>query len=259
MNRILFCVFISLILNACNLNLFDSSDPKRIVIANGGLNLRSEPNLKARIITLLPSGSYVYIIEEKIDHILEISGRSGHWVKVLFDENDKMVEGWVFDGYLYSYTVGYPEKPESKTWQSYLMETVWVEFPQFDNKNIPTSAIRFFTQGIRNSVTGSCPYVKNCRHSGPYWLEDYDRKIDLALYRDGSNKKIDATCKILTLEPKFVTDFTRVLNCDYETDNSEFIFYYKPYMIYFDSNSSIVQNPKPTSIWSNFNKAFFRN
>ena len=258
MTRIIFYVFLSIIFNFCNLNLFDSLDPKRIVIANGGLNLRSEPNLNSKIITLLPSGSYVYIIEEKLNHTLEISGRTDHWVKVEFVENEKIVEGWVFNSYLYSYTVGYPDKPESKTWESYLKETDWVDVPQYDSKSIPISAIRFFTPAQLNSVSSRCHYLKKCTNSGTYWLEDYGRKIDLALYADGSKEKIDASCKILTLEPKFDTDYTRALNCDYETAHSKLIFYYKPYMIYFDRNSSPLQNPKPTSLWNDFKKGFLK-
>jgi hypothetical protein len=67
----------------------------RIVDSDGGLRLRSSPDLNAAILTVIPNGSEVEVLDEKPD-VLAISGKKGKWTKV--DTGNGV--GWVFGGFL---------------------------------------------------------------------------------------------------------------------------------------------------------------
>lgn len=60
-----------------------------------GLNLRDAPNATAPVITLLPQGAEVLVLERKGEEV-EIGGRRGKWARV----SSGSAQGWVFDGFL---------------------------------------------------------------------------------------------------------------------------------------------------------------
>ncbi len=67
----------------------------RFVWAKGGLRLRKNSTLKSKIVTLLPNGSKVGILEEK-GKILKIAGKKGKWTKVKYKKHI----GWAFGGFI---------------------------------------------------------------------------------------------------------------------------------------------------------------
>ena len=68
-----------------------------LVIAQGGLNLREEPNTQARILKQLSSGEKVRMVSDpKNGKPALINGMKGHWVEI---ESDNTT-GFVFDAYL---------------------------------------------------------------------------------------------------------------------------------------------------------------
>jgi Bacterial SH3 domain len=71
--------------------------PTRIVDSEGGLRLRTSPDLKGQIIRVIPDGREVDLLEEKPE-LLVISGKTGKWSRV--DTKDGLGEGWVFGGFL---------------------------------------------------------------------------------------------------------------------------------------------------------------
>ena len=78
------------LLSAC-----DSKTPSKWVAAEGGLRMRASADANATVVLLIPQGSEVKMIEE-VGPSIEISGRTGKWTKVKFENS----EGWVFGGFL---------------------------------------------------------------------------------------------------------------------------------------------------------------
>ncbi|XDD46887.1 SH3 domain-containing protein [Leptospira sp. WS39.C2] len=241
--QLVFC-FVTILFFTIDCN---QNDNDRVVIAKNGLFVRVEPLTNAKVMTRLPSGKYVSIVSESKEPILELSGRKGNFVKIQFEQNEQIAEGWAFSGFLYKYQIGYPTKEDTLDWETYLRETNWTHNPQKISNVVNSNAIRFFTPAHANSVKSKSPNATDFDQKGSYWIEDYERKIDLAIYKDGTEEKIDATCKVLTLEPKFEEDYTRVLNCMYD-------FTLVPYMIYFDQNSTIPVNPPDNGFWTSLQK-----
>ena len=64
-------------------------------LAISGLNLRDKPNINSNVITLVPYGKTVEIIDFT-DNKLDVDNIKGHWVKVKY----KNKIGYIFDGYL---------------------------------------------------------------------------------------------------------------------------------------------------------------
>jgi hypothetical protein len=73
----------------------NETDNNMNVSAEGGLRMRSEPSPEASTIITIPNNSKVLKIEET-GEIKTISGKSGKWTKVKFNNT----EGWVFGGFL---------------------------------------------------------------------------------------------------------------------------------------------------------------
>ena len=67
------------------------------VQADGGLRMRSAPNLEAERILTIPDDAQVEVIERKGETIT-VSGKSGQWTRVRYDSQT----GWVFGGFLRS-------------------------------------------------------------------------------------------------------------------------------------------------------------
>jgi len=67
----------------------------RSINANGGLRMRTTPDTKGKIITLIPQKSFVLILEE-IGSIITIDDIQGKWTKVLYNNQT----GYVFGGFL---------------------------------------------------------------------------------------------------------------------------------------------------------------
>lgn len=67
----------------------------RYVNADGGLKIRTTPSVEGSIVTVVPYGATVSVIEIDEKEI-EISNRKGSWSKI--EWNDK--KGWVFGGFL---------------------------------------------------------------------------------------------------------------------------------------------------------------
>jgi len=65
------------------------------VLAVNGLNMRSQPDSKARVVTKTPYGKQVGILE-KTDKELQLGWIKDHWYKVSFRGR----EGYIFGGYL---------------------------------------------------------------------------------------------------------------------------------------------------------------
>ena len=73
----------------------ETNHETRYVNAEGGLRMRAEPDLKGQFITTIPEHSTV-IVWEEMGEVLNISGKSGKWTRVKFNDH----EGWVFGGFL---------------------------------------------------------------------------------------------------------------------------------------------------------------
>jgi hypothetical protein len=69
----------------------------RIVHSDGGLRLRSSPELKGTVLGVIPDGTEVQLLEEK-SQVLTISGATGKWTRVWAPDQG---EGWVFGGFLF--------------------------------------------------------------------------------------------------------------------------------------------------------------
>lgn len=66
-----------------------------VVTAKGGLRMRSEANLKSKVLTVIPKNAKVKALEEK-EEALIIDWKIGRWMKVQY----KNKTGWVFGGFL---------------------------------------------------------------------------------------------------------------------------------------------------------------
>ena len=69
--------------------------PRRWISAAGGLNMRSSPSLSAEVVTLLPYGEQVELVQESGDY-WSVQGQTGKWTQVYW----KGHTGWVFGGFL---------------------------------------------------------------------------------------------------------------------------------------------------------------
>lgn len=77
------------------LRYFNQATLRGTVVAPDGLNMRANPNDRAKVIFTLPTESSVLIIDET-GPTQTINGITANWFKVLY--NDK--EGWVWSGYI---------------------------------------------------------------------------------------------------------------------------------------------------------------
>ncbi len=65
------------------------------VNASKGLNLRMEPKPNGKVLTIIPNGEKVLVVEVKNEKIT-INNISGSWVKIKWNN----LNGWVFNGFL---------------------------------------------------------------------------------------------------------------------------------------------------------------
>lgn len=72
-----------------------NSEPVMYVQAEGGLRMRDSADTNANVILTIPNSSQVTVLETK-EPQFEISGKSGKWTKVKYQDK----EGWVFGGFL---------------------------------------------------------------------------------------------------------------------------------------------------------------
>lgn len=78
----------------------NSTRQGKLVIADGGLNVRENPALDAKVSYLLPNYSFLEDFEEEGETI-EVKDKKGKWTKVNFEGNT----GYVFGGYLTNSTL----------------------------------------------------------------------------------------------------------------------------------------------------------
>lgn len=77
------------------LSLTASPSITRYVNADGGLRMRTTPDLNGTKLMTIPNNSEVTVIEEK-GNTISLSGKNGKWTKVSYNNT----EGWVFGGFL---------------------------------------------------------------------------------------------------------------------------------------------------------------
>ena len=104
--KIITLVLISLVLGNCKKGTSNSSDGNsnqntgsnqfvRIVMAEGGLNIRETPMLDGKISFLIPKYSLIEVLEE-VGEELEVKDKKGKWTKIQFGDKS----GYAFGGYL---------------------------------------------------------------------------------------------------------------------------------------------------------------
>ena len=89
------------------------------VILGRAVNIRSKPNLKARIIFQLKENSYIRIIgvNKKIYRIGEFSGK---WTKVI---SARGIKGYIFDAFIFDLDCLY-----KKVWKRKVELKIWLNF-----------------------------------------------------------------------------------------------------------------------------------
>ena len=91
-------ITISLVVMYCKK---EQKDGYKWIVAKGGLNVRSQADLKSEVKALVPYGTKVRVVEET-DKIIKVKDKetkkliSGKWTKINWDN----LEGWAFGGYL---------------------------------------------------------------------------------------------------------------------------------------------------------------
>jgi hypothetical protein len=101
--KMLYIIMLSIILTlfiSCKKEIEKPNDTTnsgtlRFVTANDGINLREAPDQDGKVVTLIPIGSEVKIIEERWD-TLTLDEKTGKWTKVEWKE----FSGWAFGGFL---------------------------------------------------------------------------------------------------------------------------------------------------------------
>ena len=78
-------------------NSLFSQDINKTLYVNAvkGLNLRMEPKPNGKVLTIIPNGEKVFVVEEKNEKFT-INNVSGSWVKIKWNN----LNGWVFNGFL---------------------------------------------------------------------------------------------------------------------------------------------------------------
>lgn len=90
------CVILTVLSLTMLQNKDTAAEPKtKNAYVTTSLRMRTEPNLKGKIIKVLKSGTEITIIETQ-QEIIKIGNKEGHWAKIML--NNK--EGWVFDPFL---------------------------------------------------------------------------------------------------------------------------------------------------------------
>ncbi|MDP6907861.1 MAG: SH3 domain-containing protein [Flavobacteriales bacterium] len=85
-----------ILIAACTMQTAAQDNPKYLnVLATNGLNMRSKPETNARIITKVPFGKRVEVME-KTKAALQLGWIKDHWYRVQFRGR----EGYIFGGYL---------------------------------------------------------------------------------------------------------------------------------------------------------------
>lgn len=79
------------------INSLFSQDINKTLYVNAvkGLNLRMEPKPNGKVLTIIPNGEKVLVVEEKNEKFT-INNVSGSWVKIKWNN----LNGWVFNGFL---------------------------------------------------------------------------------------------------------------------------------------------------------------
>jgi hypothetical protein len=83
----------------------------KLVIAEGGLNVRENPALDAKAAFLLPNYSFLDEFEE-VGEEIEVKDKKGKWTKISYEGNT----GYVFGGYLTNSTLDYSEANPTNTY-----------------------------------------------------------------------------------------------------------------------------------------------
>ncbi|MDB4678269.1 SH3 domain-containing protein [bacterium] len=85
---------LAILVTVIGVNAMAQENPSHLnVLAVNGLNMRSQPESKSRVVTKVPYGKQVEIIE-KTDNELELGWVKDHWYKVRFRGR----EGYIFGG-----------------------------------------------------------------------------------------------------------------------------------------------------------------
>lgn len=69
-------------------------------IANSGLRVRESSNLSSPVVTVIPYGSKVKVLEQKNEEIF-LAGEYGYWTKIVWNN----YTGWVFSGFLRDFNI----------------------------------------------------------------------------------------------------------------------------------------------------------
>ncbi len=83
-------------------NFIEAEETPEIMVveAMSGLRLRYAPDLDSVVLLTIPNGAPVKVLRKK-KKAIQVSGKTGVWVKVSYGD----LEGWVFGGYLKAYHV----------------------------------------------------------------------------------------------------------------------------------------------------------
>ena len=88
-----------------------SSQTGKLVIAEGGLNARENPDLAAKVVFLLPNYSFLEEFEE-VGEEIEVKDKKGKWTRISYEGNT----GYVFGGYLTNSTLDNSESNPNNTY-----------------------------------------------------------------------------------------------------------------------------------------------
>lgn len=87
---------LAILVTVIGVNAMAQDNPSHLnVLAVNGLNMRSQPESKSRVVTKVPYGKQVEIIE-KTDNELQLGWVKDNWYKIRFRGR----EGYIFGGYL---------------------------------------------------------------------------------------------------------------------------------------------------------------
>lgn len=90
-----FAILCTTVFSGCAKSDEQGKTDGQYVTAAGGLNMRNAPDATASVVTLIPQGAEVTVLERKGEEV-EIGGRRGKWARV----SSGSAQGWVFDGFL---------------------------------------------------------------------------------------------------------------------------------------------------------------
>lgn len=168
---------------------------KTVTVSSGPLNMRSQPSVDGKVITVLHSGDTLEILEESANKET-IKNITSYWYRVKNAEGD---EGWVFGGYLDFGTNSSKTTPTAEIGTGSL--------PKVDTSQVPGNLTydQCYDQGKSYSQSGDYSsavayFTKACQLSSDYGPAYFE--LGLAYQEFGDNyKAVQAYEKAVSLLP----------------------------------------------------------